>query len=103
VPRVFNYVSNVERHAVSIFCRDCGYEENEFGFIMHLTLHNLHFIQELMLTRGLLDYWESMMARAATATKMSCPICKKEVFWLAEHRETFARPDKVPMLPISDD
>ena len=80
---------------MSIFCRDCGYEENEFGFFAHLTVASLPMIQQIVLTRSLLDCWESVMARAATTTKMLCPICKKEAYWLAEHRETFARPEKI--------
>ena len=86
---------------ISIFCSDCGSEETLFGFLGHITVECLPVVKHMLLLRGIGDEVEAFIARSATAIKMPCSICKKEVYSLAEHRETFARPEKMQMLEKS--
>ena len=83
---------------MSMFCSKCGYEETFFGFLGHLTGEGLLIVQQKLLTRGIAERVEDFLAKVATTIKMPCSVCKKETTWLAEYRQTFARPEKVALV-----
>ena len=88
---------------MSMFCSKCGAQATIIGFMGYLTGETLLIVKQKVLTRGFFDGVEEFFAQAATTTKMPCSVCNKETTWLAEHRETFARPEKVALVNAPKD